>query len=109
MSRNDRQLLSDIRAAISAIQRHLSGGSLDSELVLDAVRMRLIEVGEATKGLSDAAKSLAPNLPWREIAGMRDRLAHRYFENELDIIKSTVDNDLVEFLAAVKKISRAQE
>lgn len=47
--------------------------------MFDAVRARLIEVGEAVKDISDALLSTEPDLPWREIAGMRDQLAHRYF------------------------------
>jgi uncharacterized protein with HEPN domain len=47
LSRHDRQRLEDICAAISAIAAHLQRGDLSDGLVFDAVRVRLIEIGEA--------------------------------------------------------------
>jgi len=51
VSRRDRQRLDDILAAISAIRAHLVRGDLSDGLVFDAVRVRLIEIGEAVKAL----------------------------------------------------------
>ena len=107
MTRRDTVLLRDIAEAITAIRRHLRHGGLSDELVFDAVRMRLIEIGEAAKALSDEATGLAPSVPWRLIAGMRDRLTHRYFESDLDVIGSTVENDLPLLLEAIDTISRS--
>lgn len=104
MKRSDDQLVGDILAAISAIHRHTEIGPLTNELVLDAVRMRLIEIGEAAKGLSNEFKVRVPEIRWKQVAGMRDRLAHRYFENEIDIIRGTVDNDLAELVAVLDAI-----
>ena len=109
MSRRDTVMLRDIAVAISAIRRHLRHGELSDELVFDAVRMRLIEVGEAAKALSDEARGLAPSVPWRLIAGMRDRLTHRYFESDLDIIASTIENDLPLLLKAIDTITGSDE
>ncbi len=50
MSRRDRQRLDDIQAALDAIDGHLKRGDLSDGLVCDAVRVRLIEIGEAVKG-----------------------------------------------------------
>lgn len=66
--------------------------------------MRLIEIGEAVKGLSADLKSLEPAIPWHHIAGMRDRLTHRYFENEFSIIQATVENDLPALAAAIERL-----
>lgn len=42
---------------------------------------RLLEIiGEAAKYVSEPTRALAPNIPWREIAGTRDRIAHGYFD-----------------------------
>lgn len=49
MTRRDRQRLNDILAAVEAIRAHLERGDLDDGLVFDAVRVRLIEIGEAVK------------------------------------------------------------
>jgi uncharacterized protein with HEPN domain len=40
-------------------------------------------MGEAVKQLSDATKDCRPEIPWKQIAGMRDRLAHNYFGVDL--------------------------
>jgi uncharacterized protein with HEPN domain len=48
VSHRDRQRLADIRAAIDAIRSHLQRGTLADDLVFDAVRIRLLEIGEAT-------------------------------------------------------------
>ena len=60
-------------------------------MVYDAVRVRLIEIGEAVKGLSADLLAAEPDLPWARIAGLRDRLAHRYFDTSHGIVQGTVD------------------
>lgn len=106
MSRRDQQRINDIRAALGAIDRHLARGVLTDDLVYDAIRVRLIEIGEAVKGLSVELLATEPQLPWPQIAGMRDRLAHRYFDVSPDIIQGTIDNDLPVLAAAIDRLSR---
>lgn len=76
MSYRDRQRLDDIQAAIEAIRSHLQRGTLSDGLVFDAVRIRLLEIGEAVKALPDDLLATQPAIPWRQIARMRDHLAH---------------------------------
>jgi len=52
VTRHDASWLADVVDAIDAIKGHLSRGDLDDGLVYDAVRVRLIEIGEAVKALS---------------------------------------------------------
>jgi uncharacterized protein with HEPN domain len=106
LSRRDRQRLEDIVVAIDAIRSHLERGDLHDGLVFDAVRVRLIEVGEAVKALSQELLAHEPTLPWAQIAGMRDRLAHRYFDASHAIVAATVDEDLPELDAAVRRLLR---
>ncbi len=106
MSRRDRQRLEDIVVAIDAIRSHRERGDLHDGLVFDAVRVRLIEVGEAVKALSPELLAHEPTLPWAQIAGMRDRLAHRYFDASHAIVAATVDEDLPELEAAVRRLLR---
>ncbi|MDA8368149.1 MAG: DUF86 domain-containing protein [Actinomycetota bacterium] len=105
MTRRERQRLEDILAAIEAIQQHLQRGTLDDGLVLDAVRIRLIEIGEAVKALPRELLAKDPGLPWSQIAAMRDRLAHRYFDTSHAIVSATVDRDLPDLQAAVERLS----
>jgi uncharacterized protein with HEPN domain len=74
----DQQRLADIQAAIDAIRSHLQRGDLSDVLVSDAVRIRLLEIGEAVKALPGELLSTQPHIPWSQIARMRDHLAHRY-------------------------------
>jgi uncharacterized protein with HEPN domain len=73
-------------------------------LVFDAVRVRLIEIGEVVKALSPELLAHEPNIPWKEIAGMRDRLAHRYFDTYHAVVQGTVNNDLPELQDAVDRL-----
>ncbi len=72
----EQQRLADIQAAIDAIRSHLQRGDLSDGLVFDAVRIRLLEIGEAVKALPAEVLSSQPAIPWAQIARMRDHLAH---------------------------------
>ena len=104
MSRHDRQRLEDALAAIDAIRAHLTRGDLSDGLVFDAVRVRLIEIGQAVKALPAELLATEPDLPWAQIAGMRDRLAHRYFDTSHAILAATVERDLPELERATRAL-----
>src|ERR1700729_2406395 len=72
MSYRERQRLADIQAAIDAIRSHLQRGDLSDGLIFDAVRIRLLEIGEAVKALPDDLLATQPSIPWRQITRMRD-------------------------------------
>jgi uncharacterized protein with HEPN domain len=107
MTYRDRQRLADIQAAIEAIRSHLQRGDLSDGLVFDAVRSRLLEIGEAVKALPDELLDTQPSIPWRQIARMRDHLAHRYFDTAHAILQATVDDDLPELERAVHALAEA--
>lgn len=74
------------------------------EKLMHAV-VRLIEiVGEAAKNVSDATRASCTGIPWRAIAGTRDRLAHGYFDVDLDIIWQIARHDLPDVLDEVNGI-----
>ena len=91
--------------AIDAIRGHLRRGDLADGLVFDAVRVRLIEIGEAVKSMSPDLLSRQPEVPWAQIAGMRDRLAHRYFDISHTILTATVEHDLPELERAARSLA----
>jgi uncharacterized protein with HEPN domain len=103
----ERQRLADIQAAIDAIRSHLQRGDLSDGLVFDAVRIRLLEIGEAVKALPAGMLSSQPAIPWAQIARMRDHLAHRYFDTNHAVLQATVDNDLPELERAVQAMAEA--
>ena len=104
MSRHDHEWLADIIDAIQAIREYQERGSLSDGLIFDAVRLRLTEIGEAVKRLSPSLLASEPDLPWEEIAGMRDRLAHRYFDTSHAIVQATIDHDIPELDLAVQRL-----
>jgi uncharacterized protein with HEPN domain len=101
VSYRDRQRLSDIQAAIDAIRSHVQRGTLTDGLVFDAVRIRLLEIGEAGKALPAELLDTQPAIPWSQIARMRAHLAHRYFDTAHAILQATVDDDLPELEHAI--------
>ena len=107
MSYRERQRLADIQAAIDAIRFHLQRGGPSDGLIFDAVRIRLLEIGEAVKALPDELLATQPSIPWRQIARMRDYLAHRYFDPAHAILQATVDEDLPELERAVQAMNRS--
>ncbi len=104
MTRRDEERLKDIVNAVAAIRAHLERGSLDDGLIYDAVRMRLIEIGEAAKAVTPELRSAAEGVPWRSTITMRDLLAHRYFDTERAIVSATVRHDLEPLLDAVRRL-----
>jgi uncharacterized protein with HEPN domain len=67
-------------------------------MVQDAVIRQLEIIGEATKHISDDLRHANPEIPWANMAGMRDRLIHGYFDMDLDEVWLTVDRDLPSLL-----------
>jgi uncharacterized protein with HEPN domain len=104
VSRQDEARLGDIVEAIQAIRDHLARGDLQDGLVYDAVRVRLIEIGEAVKGIDADRLAAAPAVPWKEMARMRDQLTHRYFDTDHAIVRDVVDNDLGPLADAVRSL-----
>jgi uncharacterized protein with HEPN domain len=60
----------------------------------DAVVRNLQIIGEASKKVSAKTRAAQPDVPWREMMGMRDRIVHDYFGVSLDIVWDVVQNHL---------------
>ena len=62
---------------------------------LDRDHRPWIEIfGEAARGVSDKVRAAYPEVPWRAITGMRNRVSHGYFAIDLDVVWNTVTRDL---------------
>jgi len=77
---------------------------LADDLGYDAVRLRLIGIGEAVKAFPADALVNEPRIPWRDCAARRDRLAHRCFDTSHSIVSTTVAHDLPELEAASPRL-----
>jgi uncharacterized protein with HEPN domain len=73
---------------------HKDAEAAKSKLVLNAVVRQLLVIGEAVKRVSPETKALAPEVPWKQIAGMRDRLVHDYFDIVPDQVWNAGFNDI---------------
>lgn len=107
--RSDAQRLDDVLAAAAAIESHLARGTLADGLVFDAVRVRLIEIGEAAKDIDPDLLANEPDISWADVARMRDYLAHRYFDTDREIVTATVEHDLPPLIAAVERLKAAEK
>ncbi|KYC53024.1 MAG: hypothetical protein BWX56_01623 [Euryarchaeota archaeon ADurb.Bin023] len=63
-------------------------------MINSAVIFQIIIIGEAVKNISEELKEDYPDIPWRNIAGTRDRLIHGYFEIQLSEVWEVVVSDL---------------
>ena len=104
MTRQDDDRLQDVLDSITAIRSHTARGPLSDGLIYDAVRVRLIEIGEAIKSIPTELVATEPTIPWTAIARMRDHLAHRYFDTEHALVTATVEHDLAPLEQAIHRL-----
>lgn len=90
--------LQDILTSITKALEFVEGMSREDFLQDDktafAVVRALEVIGEAAKGVPDEVRDRYPDIPWRSMAGMRDKLIHHYFAVELDTVWKTATQDL---------------
>jgi len=68
---------------------------LDDDDLFSLAMTRLLEIiGEAAKAIGPEVRAAYPQIPWRQIAGVRDRLIHGYFNVDLDVVWSILEHDL---------------
>lgn len=72
-------------------------------LVQDAVMRKLEIIGEASKRLSNELRDSVPEIPWKDICGMRDKLIHDYIGVDLMAVWKTATEDVQILKEALKK------
>ena len=94
MKRDYRVYLSDILQAFRNVRQFLGGLSydefIDDRKTTSAVVRELEIVGEAAKQLPSSIRKKYPEIPWSDMAGMRDKLIHFYFGVDMEIVWETV-------------------
>lgn len=109
MSRREIELyLKDIKDSIRKIEKYTRNidfekFSRDEEKV-DAIVRNLITIGEAATNIPKEIKAKNPNVAWREIKGMRNKVIHEYFGVDEEILWKTVKEDLPVFKKQIVKL-----
>jgi len=99
--------LLDILEAINNIERYVEKGREEfenNELIQTWFFRQLEIIGEAVRALPDEILNFSPQIPWAGIIGMRNILAHGYFEIDKDVVWNTVQNDIPTLKYRVEEI-----
>jgi uncharacterized protein with HEPN domain len=72
---------------------------------VDAVSYAMVVIGEAANALKDVGPRLAPEIPWPDIRGMRNQVAHEYFGVDVKVLWQTVQEDLPPLLATLRALA----
>ncbi len=110
MARAPADHLRDALDAIAAIKTYTRKGKRDFQrnaMQRDAVVARMIQIGQAVKDAQAEGldlPALSPDIPWQNIAGMRDKLAHKYWLLDVEIVWVVVESELPRLRVAIAKI-----
>jgi uncharacterized protein with HEPN domain len=108
LKRDPRLYLDDILAAIEKIENYVKGltfkeFSEDSKTV-DAIVRNFEIIGEATKRIPLETKEKYPQIPWKMMAGTRDKLIHEYFGVNLQVMWKAVKEDIPPLKRSIKQL-----
>ncbi len=72
--------------------------------------VRLLEIiGEAARGISVQLREKYPDIPWRQMAGIRDRLIHGYYDIDMEIVWKTVKEDVPTIIPPLENVLEKQD
>lgn len=104
--KNDRYFASKIQDDLEFIMNHMKGVDKEelnkNEVLLDSMMFRLIQISENARKLSDDYKTKHSSIPWTAIYGLRNRIVHDYGNVNLDIVYSTLNEDIPELYVIIK-------
>lgn len=107
-NRSDTEFLADIQEAVRRIRDYTHEMTYKEFLAdtrtQDAVIRNLEIIGEATKKLSVELRNQYPSVPWKEMAGARDRLIHNYFGVDLEVVWKISIAELSDLTLQIAKI-----
>ncbi len=100
MSEKSLIYLKDINNAIESIKKFIQGMNFEQfksdDKTSSAVIRKFEIIGEATKNIPNDIQEKFPQIPWKDIAGMRDKLIHAYSEVDLTLVWKTIHKRLPE-------------
>jgi len=100
--------IDDILFSIKKIERYIKGVSFDDfckdERTIDAVIRNIEIIGEAAKNIPKEIQDKNPDIPWKIILSMRNKVAHEYFGVDVDILWKTAKEDIIDLKKKIKKL-----
>ncbi len=100
--------LKDMLEAMEAIEKFVEGVDFDNfqknDMVSSAVIRKFEIIGEAAKKVPDTIRNKYPEIPWKEMSGMRDRLIHFYFGVKYSLVWQTVKDIIPSIKPLISKI-----
>jgi uncharacterized protein with HEPN domain len=98
------QRLEDVIRACRVIGRYVTADTLPEDVVYDAIRMRLVEIGEAVRMLPVAVTAGEPGIPWSRVSLLGERLTRRYFDTTPALVLGTAQVDVPHLQQAVERL-----
>ncbi|MHC4642922.1 MAG: HepT-like ribonuclease domain-containing protein [Planctomycetota bacterium] len=96
--RNNKLYIKDILSAIESVEVFTEDMDFESfkddDKTVSAVICKFEIIGEAAKNVPDIIKEEYSSIPWKDMAGMRDKLIHFYFGIDYDLVWKTIRNRL---------------
>ena len=108
--KDDRVYLQHIRDALEDVTAYCGSDHdafVNDRMRQDATLRKLEVIGQAVKNLSEDTKSRQPEIPWKQIAGMRDKVIHDYFGVNLEIVWAVVHQELPKLRVSARLTSEA--
>ena len=99
-----RHMLDAAREALTFVQGRVAEDLVQDRLLLLAVVKEIEIIGEAAGKITVEGRNAAPEIPWRKITAMRNRLIHGYYNWDLDVIWATLTRSLPVLADAVEKV-----
>lgn len=108
--RSDKDFIGDIQEAMKAVALYTKGltykAFLEDRKTQDAVVRNFEVMGEAAKNISPAFRGKYPDVPWKEISGLRDKLIHFYFGIDYKIVWNITRKSLPKLRKQIKTIAK---
>ena len=100
MHKGNRYYLDKMKENVDFILEHMDGVTKEmlekDPVLLDSMMLRLVQISENARNLSDEFRNSNEHIPWTDIYGLRNRIVHDYGHVDLSIVYDTLTNDVAE-------------